>query len=275
MEGLRAPEHLPRAVEIAEVISETATIKSILFEDRLSSESKPGQFAMVWIPGIDEIPMSYSYIGRSGYSGVTVRAVGEATTALHALKAGQRIGVRGPYGNGFHLNEASRLLVVGGGTGIACLGPLVEQLASLRRELSLVLGARTAVELLFLDRIKRSVSRGNSRIVATTDDGSYGSKGLASEYSVKLLQSGAFEQVYTCGPEPMMAPIVQACVEKSIPVQASLERYIKCGLGLCGSCVIGPYRVCKDGPIFEGKDLIHLDEFGRSKRDASGAKQRF
>jgi len=274
VEGLRAPEHLPRAVEIREVISETATIKSILFEDRLSSESKPGQFAMIWIPGIDEIPMSYSYISRSGHCGVTVRAVGEATTALHALKAGQRIGVRGPYGNGFRLNQAKRLLLVGGGTGIACLAPLVEQLAGLRTELSLVLGARTATELLFLNRIKRSVSRGNSRIVVTTDDGTYGSKGLASEYSVKLLQPEAFEQVYTCGPELMMAPIVQACVERGIPVQASLERYVKCGLGLCGSCVIGPYRVCKDGPVFEGKDLVNLDEFGRNKRDASGAKQR-
>jgi dihydroorotate dehydrogenase electron transfer subunit len=217
--------------------------------------------------------MSISYTAGNPFCGFSARAVGPATEALHRMNIGERIGIRGPYGNGFSITQMKRILVVAGGTGAACLAPLIETLSFDRKELSVVLGARTASELLFLDRVRASASETRAKLLVTTDDGSYGSKGFASEQSLKLLDDGAFDEVYTCGPEPMMVPIVRASLSKNIPIQVSLERYMKCGVGLCGSCVIGPYRVCRDGPVFNGKVLAELQEFGQSKRDATGAKQ--
>ncbi len=265
----------PRAVRIEETRIETPSITSLLFEDEQCAKARPGQFAMIWIPGVDEVPMGISHMDSGTYCGITVKAVGEATNALYKMKIGEKIGVRGPYGNGYQRGEGKRVLAVAGGTGIASVAPLIEQLALDRKELSLVLGARTGSELVFLDRIKKCAARTNSRLLVTTDDGSLGSKGLAPEYALKLLDVESFDEAYTCGPEMMMAPVVRACVEKKIRIQASLERYMKCGTGICASCVVGPYRVCKDGPVFNGDDLVRLAEFGKSKRDVTGARQEF
>ncbi len=273
MRNLPILGHSPRTVQIEETRTETQTISSLLFHDELCAKARPGQFVMVWIPGVDEIPMCLSHMDGNSYCGVSVRAVGEATSALGKLKTGQKIGIRGPYGNGFRKGEGRRVLVVAGGTGITCLAPMIEELALEKRTLSLVVGARTGSELVFLDRIKKSAARTDSKLLVTTDDGSFGSKGLAPEYALKLLDAESFDEAYTCGPELMMAPVVHACVSKKIPVQASLERYMKCGIGICGSCVIGSYRVCKDGPVFNGQDLAKLSEFGKSRRDASGTRQ--
>ncbi len=272
MAGHAEPTHRPRIVKVEETRTETPSIKTIMFSDERCSEAGPGQFVMVWIPSVDEIPMSLSYLMGKGYFGVTVRRVGEATQALHAAKVGDDLGIRGPYGNGFKIVEGGKALVVGGGTGIACMAPLIERLSLKSDELAIVIGARTKSELLFLERIKKATAKAKTRLLASTDDGSYGSEALASDVAITMMENAKFDVAYACGPELMMKRIAEKCLDKAVPLQASLERLMKCGIGICGSCVIGAYRVCKDGPVFDAETLRNLQEFGVYRRDASGTK---
>jgi len=272
MVGHTEPTHRPRIVKVEETRTETPSIRTLMFTDEQCSKADPGQFAMVWIPGVDEIPMSLSYLTGKGYCGVTVRSVGEATQALHAAKVGDNLGVRGPYGNGFKIAERGKVLVVGGGTGIACVAPLIERLSARSNELAIVVGARNKSELLFLERIKKATAKAKTRLLVSTDDGSYGSKGLASDIAITVMESTRFNVAYSCGPEQMMKRIAEKCLDKAVPLQASLERLMKCGIGICGSCVIGEYRVCKEGPVFDAETLRNLPEFGAYRRDASGTK---
>lgn len=266
------PRHKPRIVKIEEKRTETPTITTLTFTDEACGKARPGQFVMVWVPGVDEIPMSLSCLSEKGYCGITVRQVGEATKALGLLNVGDPLGVRGPYGNGFRIAEGGKALAVAGGSGIACVMPLIEELAKRVEELTIVIGAQTSKELLFLDRIKRATAKAKTRLLAATDDGSYGTKSLASDLAFTVMENMGFDAAYTCGPEAMMAKVAEECHKKGIPLQASLERWMKCGIGICGSCVIGEYRVCKDGPIFDGETLWTLPEFGAFRRDAAGTK---
>ena len=260
----------PEAVRVRRLVKverETDDVVTLYFRDDLCSKASPGQYVMIWAPGVDEVPMSLSTIGRDGVSSITVRAVGEATEVLCGLRAGEKVGVRGPFGNGFTI-VGSIPLIVGGGTGVATLKPLIEEMLSEGIEPALVMGARNVSHLLFSSRLERLLG---DRFVPATDDGSYGFRGLASECALRLLEEQRFDVVYTCGPELMMVSVFDASEARGIPLQASLERYIKCAVGLCGSCAIGPYRVCKDGPVFHSAQLRAVwEEFGRRRMDPSG-----
>jgi dihydroorotate dehydrogenase electron transfer subunit len=227
---------------------------------------------MVWIPGVDEIPLSVSGVYSGGLVSVTVAKVGEATEALHELKTGNYIGVRGPFGNHFAVSIGNTL-VIGGGTGIAPLAFLAEKLAEHSSRITFIAGAKTADELLFLDRVKSALSKLNSRIIVLTEDGSFGLKGVVTDPLSELLEKERFNMIYVCGPEPMIRKAFLAAEKVKVPLQASLERVMRCGIGICGSCVIGKYRVCRDGPVFSSQQLREvLDELGVFKRDINGKK---
>ncbi|MFQ6054174.1 MAG: dihydroorotate dehydrogenase electron transfer subunit [Candidatus Bathyarchaeia archaeon] len=256
-----------RVRPLVDVRQEAEEAWTLYFEDELCSAASPGQYVMIWAPGVDEVPMSLSTIDRNGASSVTVRAVGEATRALCGLKVGDRIGVRGPFGNGYTL-EGRAPLIVAGGTGSASLTPLAESMRREGVEPTFVLGARSVDQLLFRGRLERLLGDG---LVLATDDGSCGFRGFASACAVELMTERSFDFIYTCGPELMMASVFEAAEERGIPLQASLERYIKCAVGLCGSCAIGPFRVCKEGPVFSSEQLRAVrGEFGRRRMDPSG-----
>jgi dihydroorotate dehydrogenase electron transfer subunit len=243
--------------------TEAPDIKTITFQ--FSEKVKPGQFFMIWIPGIDEIPMSVSQITKNGV-GITFRSVGDATKALFELQNGDQIGIRGPYGNGFTLT-GKHLLCVGGGTGIGMLAPLVEQARKKKLSATVILGVKTKDQLFFQNRFQRT----GANVLVSTDDGSLGYKGFASELAKTIITTEKIDAVYTCGPEPMMSALLSSC--RTIPFQASLERYMKCAIGICGQCCIGPgLRVCVDGPIFDGKTLRKIEDFGCFHRDAAGRK---
>lgn len=244
---------------IAKVVEETSIHKTFFLD--LKMEAEPGQFVMVWIPGIDEVPMSLSYIGEA--TGITVEKIGEATEAMHSMKEGDKIGIRGAYGKGFEI-VGSKALFVAGGTGIAALLPLIKRYGGERR---VVLGARTKEYLLFVDELKNI-----SSLSITTDDGSAGYRGFATEMAEKIMEEEDFDIVYTCGPEIMMKKMLDLCMERGIEMQASLERYMKCGVGICDSCSINGYRVCKDGPVFKSNLLARMNEFGKWKRDEAGRR---
>jgi len=261
-----------RIVKIQEVKREGPTVKTFSFRDKLCAKAEPGQFVMVWIPGVDEIPMSLSTINTKGATSITVADVGEATKALHQRKIGDILGIRGPYGNGFTLISGN-VMIVGGGTGLMPLMPLTEKIVRLAKKTAFLLGAKTKDELLFLDRIKQMLSKVNAEIIATTEDGSYGLKGIVTDHAEKKLAKERFDMVYTCGPEQMMHRIFILAEQYDTPLQASLERIMRCAIGLCGSCVIGRFRVCKDGPVLTSEQLRTVkDEFGKFTRDFQGKK---
>jgi len=263
-----------RIVKIKEVKKESPTVKTFTFNDKLCGKADPGQFVMVWIPGVDEIPLSLSTISSNGFTSVTVAEVGEATKFLHQRKQGDVLGIRGAYGNGFTLTSG-KVMIVGGGTGLVPLMPLIENLVDLATKITFLLGAETKNELLFLDRIGRTLSKVNAEIVATTEDGSYGLKGIVTDQVEQKLARERFDMIYACGPEQMMHTMFLLAERHQTPFQASLERIMRCAIGLCGSCVIGKLRVCKDGPVLTSEQLREVkDEFGRFKRDFQGRKIR-
>ena len=260
-----------RKTVLTSVISECEGFTSLWFEDQWTARARPGQYVMAWIPGLDEVPMSLSAIDEGGGSSITVRAVGEATEALSSLRPGDRIGVRGPFGNGYKV-EGRRPILVAGGSGAGSLMPLVRELVSGGAQPTFVLGARTANQLMFLDRLGKLLGED---LVVSTDDGSRGYSGYASGYAAKLMEGGGYDHVYTCGPELMMVRVFLDAEDMRLPVQASLERFIKCSVGLCGACAVGPYRVCADGPVFDSGMLREVrGEFGVSKMDLSGRSVR-
>ena len=268
-EKKRVP-HVPRVVNITQEKDETPSTKTLYFEDKISAKSQPGQYLMVWIPGIDEIPMCTSFISGQSESAITVRNVGEATNELYKMKINQQIGVRGPYGKGFTINNIKNALIVAGGSGGVPLGPLSDLLKKEKIKFTCIIGAPTADELLFKERHKLNTETVGGKVLPITEDGSYGTIGLASEIAETEIQKKNYDMIYTCGPEPMIKKIVDLGLEHKIPVQASLERIIKCGIGICGSCVLDSLRVCKDGPVLDGETINKLKEFNVSKRDASG-----
>ena len=250
-------------VKIERATQETPDIVTLYFPG--VSGAKPGQYIMVWLPGVDEVPMSLSTLG--GTSSISVRVVGDATRSLSKLKKGDRIGIRGPFGNGYSV-KGKRSLLVGGGSGIASLTPLAEALVATGAKPTFLIGARSKDQLLFKERLTKLLGES---LVISTDDGSEGYHGYASNYAGELMAKGKYDHVYICGPELMASKIWVDADRLGLPVQASLERLCKCAVGLCGSCAIGPYRVCHDGPIFDSAKLrVIAAEFGKRRMDASG-----
>lgn len=263
--------NLMRVTEIKRVTRKSPRVKEFFFHDTLCSKGRPGQFVMIWLPDFDEIPMSLSSTYPNGLVSVTVAKVGEATEFFHKKKEGDLVGVRGPLGNSFRL-ERGNVLLIGGGTGIAPLAFLAEELAGLKTGITFLMGAKTKAELLFLSRIKRSNSKPKLRIVASTEDGSVGHEGVVTELAEEILEREEFDMIYACGKELMLLKIFRLAQKHKISLQVSLERLMRCAIGLCGSCVIGKYRVCVDGPVFTDRQLKEVEqEFGRSKRSFDGS----
>ncbi len=228
---------------------------------------------MVWVPGVNELPMSIMISKEREKAAFTIRKHGVASTALYNVGIGKQIGVRGPYGNSFEIKKG-KLLLVGGGTGLV---PLMRMLTNVgpNDEVTLLMGASTKNEVFFEDFAKTLLQKNKHEVIVTTDDGTYGKKGLVTDVLEDLLQKTKFDAVYTCGPELMMSKTVQHATSKGIFVQASLERMMKCGIGICGSCCVNEDLVCRDGTIFEGKKLLSNSEFGQSHRSKSGILENY
>jgi dihydroorotate dehydrogenase electron transfer subunit len=260
-----------RTAHILDVKTTSPTVKTFTFKDKQCTEARPGQFLMLWIPGIDEIPLSILNADKNGAVSVAVKNVGEATDALHEKKVGNIIGVRGPFGNSFS-EKGRKLLMVGGGTGVAPLLFLTRRIIKKEAAATFVLGAKTKDELLFKNELEKFPKK-KVHVMTSTEDGSCGITGLCTQPVEKLLGKEIFDGVYACGPEQMIMKVFELTEEYGIPFEASLERLMRCAIGLCGSCIIGKYRVCADGPVFTSKQLQEVRaEFGFSKRDRCGRK---
>ncbi len=253
-----------RIVEIEDRILETPS--TVTWRFPYAEPCAPGQFVMVWIPGDDELPMSLSYTDGPS-KGVTIKAMGPTTRHIQSIPAGSRIGVRGPYGNQFDATPR-RLLVVGGGSGNAVLAPGVERALRTGAQVTCALGATTERELLFSERLAGA----GASVEVATDDGTAGTPGFVTVVAQRLLAEGAFDAIWTCGPEVMMRKVAELALAYGIPGYGSVERHMKCAVGMCDACSLGPYHVCLDGPVFRTEALLSLEEFGRTKRDPSGRR---
>lgn len=255
----------PISADILDIIDETQTIKTFRLDTSLWLKGKPGQFLMVWVRGVDEVPMTMSY-----EDGITVQAVGDATRAMFRLKKGDSLGIRGPYGNGWEL-VGDDILLISGGIGSAPLAPLAEKAASLGVRVTTLAGYRAKGEVHFTERFRKA-----GKTAITTDDGSYGQKGFVTDL-MKDIDLNMFTQIYCCGPEKMMYRVLSILNEHRSEArsQFSMQRYLKCGIGICGSCCMDPegLRVCRDGPVFKGDGLLN-SEFGKYARDASGRRMK-
>src|SRR5256712_13602435 len=173
-------------VKIEKIIDETPTVRTLLFSDEILSKVLPGQFAMGWIPGINELPMSVMISTEKGKAAFTVRKHGYPSTKLYSMKVGDQIRVRGPYGNSFTLKQG-RLLLVGGGTGLV---PLVRLLTFLNKsdDVTLVMGAKTKDEVFFEGLANKLLDENKHKVIVVTEDGTYGQKGLVTDVLENLVK---------------------------------------------------------------------------------------
>jgi dihydroorotate dehydrogenase electron transfer subunit len=258
------------AAKVLKVEGEGAGAATITLEaPSIAVRARPGQFVMVWPQGGEEVPMSLSSIRPPRFISITVRAVGDTTRLLTCLRPGDVVGLRGPYGRGFTVAKLKAILV-GGGIGVAPLAPLAEELRRAGGWIHALIAAPTSSQLLFKERLGLMADE----LSVATDDGSEGFKGLAHEALDALLSTERVDRVYVCGPELMIAKCVEVACRRGVDLEASLERYIKCGVGLCGSCAIDGFRVCRDGPVFKLAELAKMRELGLMERDASGRRRR-
>lgn len=265
-----------RLVRVEEVRDESPTVRTLIFKDDDAYRARAGQFLMVWIPRVDEIPMSIMLdpYDRAGYAALTVRRHGRSSTALYNMHEGSMIGVRGPYGRTFNVSNGD-VVLVGGGTGLVPLLRLCKMLSiSTDARITFIMGSRSRGEVIFEDLARRLIGS-NGKVIVCTDDGSYGLKGYASDILKTVLDDYAsrgekVDMIYTCGPETMMLKVLKMADEYGLDAQASLERIMKCGIGLCSSCCMDRYVLCKDGPVMDARDILACKEFGVYARDKSG-----
>ena len=255
---------LPTVVPIREIHNETRRVRTFVLDMELP-EAEPGQFVMLWLPGVDEKPIS---IASPSPLTLTVARVGPFSTALHRAQVGDRVGVRGPFGRGFSLLEDRPALLVGGGYGAAPLYFLAVRALQQAIPVTVALGARRANDLIYADRFREL----GVRLILATDDGSLGHRGYVTDAISGPLAHDPPPALYACGPEPMLVALLRLCLEHGLPGQFSVERYMKCGFGICGQCALDGLLVCQDGPVLGVEQLRGLEEFGRFRRSGTGRR---
>lgn len=252
-----------RVARVTRTVLETPSDATIEFRD--DAPMAPGQFFMIWVLGAEEVPMSASLIGPGGRRAVTARNFGATTAKMRTLKPGDRIGVRGPFGNGFSM-KWNKPLFVGGGVGASSIITAVDAWAARGKKPSVVIGGRTKDDLLFERRLKRL----GADLHLTTDDGSKGTKGTAVARAMDLVDARGLTDIIACGPERMLVALQRESAKRRVRVEAALERLMKCAMGVCDICSIDGLRVCRDGPIFDSKFLASSSQFGKVELNACG-----
>ena len=255
---------VPQIVRIRHVREDARTIRTFVLDAEVP-EAEPGQFIMLWLPGLDEKPMS---IASPAPLTLTVERVGPFSTVLHQRRVGSRVGWRGPYGHGFSLDEDRPALMVSGGCGVGPIHFLATRAVGRGVPTTVALGARTALDLPYVEQFRRL---GVDLLIAT-DDGSHGYHGFVTDAVLQSSESLDHSALYACGPEAMLVALHRLCREHHIPGQLSIERYMKCGFGICGQCAIDGLLVCQDGPVFHVERLDGLRDFGHAHRTATGRR---
>lgn len=240
---------LPTAARILDVRHDNYRTCTIVLD--LALPALPGQFVMVWLPRFDEKP--FSLVSADPVT-IMVTAVGPMSRLLHEKRPGDRLWLRGPFGRGFHVGEEQRSpALVGGGYGVAPLLWLAQAQAGRAAAVTSILGARTADDLLYAGHFARlEAPPTRYAMVLTTEDGSQGIHGRVTDALEPMLQAGAVDGIFACGPHGMLAALQEAARRYGVPCQLSWEAYMRCAVGICGACEHEGKVLCMDGPVLAG-----------------------
>ncbi len=233
----------PQPARILSIEQENARTRTYTLD--ASTPAAPGQFAMLWLPGLDEKPFSLLDHAPLRF---TIAAVGPFTRALARLAPGDTVWWRGPFGRPFRPIGTDHVLV-GGGYGVAPMLLLARRLRAEGHRVRSVIGARNAEELLLVDATRAA----GAELHLSTDDGSAGTRGRVTDVVTPWLNQDPPDTLYACGPHPMLAALAAACAPAGIPAQLSWEAYMRCGIGICGSCEHDGHGhlLCADGPVLD------------------------
>lgn len=263
---------IPELFRITNIRWETKDVFSISLkpEKKHTHEFSPGQFNMVYIFGVGEVPISISSDPGDTTTLVhTIRVVGSVTRAISRLKRGNILGIRGPFGTGFPVEQAegNDVVIIGGGIGLAPLRPVVYSVLAHREKYGKVIilyGARTPRDIIFRKQLEKWRARFDTEVEVTVDYGDtkwYGNVGVVTT----LIRRVDFDPLNTiafiCGPEIMMRYTVLQLNNRGVSdenIFISMERNMQCAIGFCGHCQYGPYFVCKDGPVFRFDKIRNL-----------------
>lgn len=231
---------------------------------------RPGQFNMLYVFGVGEVPISISGDPARPEPLVhTVRAVGAVTEAMRAMRPGETIGVRGPFGSAWPVAEAEGddLVFVAGGLGLAPLRPAIYHALANRRKygrIVILYGARTPRDILYRRELEKWRGRFDLEVAVTVDSAGSDWAGNVGVVT-KLIGGASFDPLHTtafvCGPEIMMRYSIATLRQQDVAAESihvSMERNMKCAVGFCGHCQWGPAFICKDGPVFRYADIADL-----------------
>lgn len=266
---------MPDPFVVTQVFKETPDTYGLVLEPENGNDHSafhPGQFSMLWVFGVGELPISISGDpADQAHLTYTVRAVGKATSALVSSKPGDSIGVRGPFGQAWPM-EAARgkdVIVVAGGIGLAPLRPVIYEVLNHRKDygrLILLYGARSSRDVLYRKELAAWARQPDTQVLTTVDYGGLSWKGHVGVVTTlfkfaKLRPAQSVAMI--CGPEVMMRFVTRELEAHGIArndIYLSMERNMKCAVGFCGHCQYGPHFICKDGPVFSYERLRPLLE---------------
>ena len=256
---------------VAEVLE--GEVKTLFFEWKNSQKPRAGQFFMLWIPGEDQKPFSVSYFDgeRIGFS---VQERGGFSEALVRLREGDSVGLLGPLGNGFDCTSYRKYLLVGGGIGLAPLLFAAGELVRLGKKVTIFAGGKKSGSVRWGEALlDKAGYKEQLELLFCTEDGTCGSLGLITDHLQHVFESVRPDYVLLCGPELFMSKSLTIFKQCGVSGEACIERMMKCGIGICGSCCIDDSgdRVCMEGPVFSFEYLRESWEFGRYRRDESGS----
>ncbi|MFQ5644554.1 MAG: FAD/NAD(P)-binding protein [Thiogranum sp.] len=272
--ALRYPaeaEIIARAQETPSIVSLTVRLTDSAVADRFRFQ--PGQFNMVYLYGVGEIPLSISSDPADTDTLThTIRDVGRVSHGLAALQVGDRIGLRGPFGRGWPLRDARNrdVIIITGGLGCAPVVPVIDYVINRRKSygrLIIMQGVKHSDDLIWREHYDAWDAHPDTQVLLAADVGGTrwnGVVGPVTELFDKAQLPTQDSVAFLCGPEPMIRACVKRLIEEGLPtgsIWISMERNMQCALGQCGHCQFGDRFVCRDGPVFCYADIQHL--FGR------------
>jgi dihydroorotate dehydrogenase electron transfer subunit len=222
-------------------------------------EIKPGQFVQVLVENSPNTylrrPFSIYHIDNKINSlSLLIKIIGAGTMKLSRLEEGQKLNLIYPLGNSFSISKGTRVLIIGGGVGIAPMLLLTMLLKNENNHIDVLIGGRTSGDIIEPERYKPY-----ARVHITTEDGSLGEKGMITQHSIFDSGLQGYSKIYTCGPDPMMKAVATIAFSMGIPCEVSLENLMACGIGACLCCIVetveGNKTSCLEGPVFDTRKL--------------------
>lgn len=259
--------YMPSGAEIVEVRPITRDVSLYTLKAEKEFRFRAGQFFMLSVPGRGEVPISVASTPEEPLR-FCIRSVGHVTAAIHRLGAGDRLGIRGPYGNGFptEMLDGKDAIIMAGGLGIVPLRPLIYEALNKAKKVYILFGSKTPSGIIYGDEVA-FWSEGGADVYLTVDfkddkwEGRVGAvTGLLD--NVKAVFSKAVS--FVCGPDAMIKASMRELSKRGVPdegIIATVEAHMKCGVGKCGHCYMGPKFVCTDGPVFSLAEMKGMPLF--------------